>query len=86
MSRSSNVFLQAVLKGNEPIRQFRELEDPEKLVPLAAAALRDIYPDIDSMEILFSCRDALRRLVNDAMQKRAKVFHDIVKSLEENHD
>ena len=74
MSRSSDYFLKEAVSGREVIRQFAELQDPEHLVPLAATQLRMMYPEMDKMECLISCRDALRRLVNKVTAERGKTF------------
>ena len=74
MTRSSDHFLKEAVNGREAIRQFAELQDPEKLVPLAATQLQQMYPEMDKMEVLFSCRDALRRLVNKVIYERERTF------------
>lgn len=83
MSRSSPTFLGEAIGGREVIRQFVELRDPEKLVPLAATALNTIYPDMDKMEVLLACREALRRLVNSVIEERTKLFRKIAIQVED---
>ena len=79
MTRSSDHFLKEAVSGREVIRQFHELQDPEKLVPLAATQLNKMYPEMDRMECLISCRDALRRLVNKVTMERTKHFSGFLK-------
>ncbi len=76
-NRSSDGFVKRVLLRQETIKQFRELDDPTKLVPLAATCLHDLYPEVDKMEILFACREALNRLVDDVIINRKQPIRDI---------
>ena len=78
MARSSDNFLKEAVDGREVIRQFAELQNPEKLVPLAATQLNRMYPEMDRMEVLISCRDALRRLVNKVNTSRALQFDNFL--------
>ena len=78
--------LEAMIKGrpgyelDKAVPRIRELERPENIMPLAACALKDLYPDIPPMLLAIAVRKAFVKAVNQHVHQRQSTLFDYAES------